>query len=51
MVIFLIFVLGVEVWYRPRLDKDSERVYLWYGTSIRKYKIIFDISWIQRFLY
>lgn len=47
MVIFLIFVLALEVYYRPRLDCDSQRVYLWYGTSERKYEVIFDKSWVN----
>lgn len=40
-IFILIFVVVIELWIKPRLDKTSEGKYLiWYGRRNRKYIIL-----------
>lgn len=41
LILFLWLVIGVEICFRPRLDKtDNGNILLWYGKEKRKYFLI-----------
>jgi hypothetical protein len=44
LILILIVLLFAEVFYVPRVDYTRDnKVILWYGKKIRKYKVLFNI--------